>query len=384
MGRRKSQIVRFLGVIGLSLLVASFAYFLPRFSPKLFAFEHKYSDWRTAFLSPQKASQDDRILIVKITEEDLAKLKYRSPIDRDFLADLIQRIDKNSPTVMGVDFLFDQATEPDKDERLIEVLSKAKSPIILAAVNDRYPSTRDQRSYMKAVETRTGLQTGLINLVSDIDGVIRRLPVGSLGKSKDTLSGRLATAFGARFDPDIAYWEQISWLRKTEDQTDIFLQTSAGFYIDNPDIAKSWTKDKIVILGAELLDSDHHRTPFTILGRQMKLTSGVQIHAQLIAQRLDGRRVILLPRLFEFLAYFIAALSAMELYRRYNKVPRLAKVTGYLGISLILLDSLFFKFLSVILPTAMIVMCFSTVITLCFFIRKLAKSEARKVDLGQL
>ena len=377
MGGKRSLLLRLGGFFCLSIIIAFLAYALPRFSPKFFAFEHKYSDWRTVFLSEQKPTQDDRILIVKITEEDLAGLKYRSPVDREFLANLIQTIDANDPKVFGIDLLFDQPTEETKDNLIFDALKNSSSPIVLASVNERYPATKDQRAYMQSVYDQTELQTGLINLVSDIDGVIRRLPADLSGDAGQTLSAQLARSSGAKFKTDVSYWEQISWLKKPKDQTDIFLETSAGFYLKNPELARTWTKGKIVILGAELLDSDNHRTPFTILGRQMKLTSGVHIHAQLTAQRLDSRRIILLPRLFEFFAYFFAAFSAFELFRRFNKVPRLAKVSGYLGIGLVVLDGFFFKFFSIILPTAMIVLCFSSVITFCFLARKMAKKKLK-------
>jgi len=315
------------------------------------------------------------VLLVKITEEDLASFAYRSPVDREFLSNLISRIDQNGPSVIGIDLLFDQPTEVQKDNALLDAINQIKSEVVLASVNDKYPATQKQRTYMAKMKSETKARNGLINMISDIDGVIRRLPQTSSGSSLDTFSGQIVSAHGKSFNDRVKYWEQISWLKQPKDKTDIFLETSAGFYLATPELASAWTENKIVIIGAELLDSDNHRTPFLILGKEMKLTSGVEIHGQIIAQRLDDRRVKLLPTLLEYLAYLIAIFAAIQLFRKYNQIPRLAKVSGYLGIVLIVLDAIFFRIFSTILPTAMIVMCFSTVITVCYFAKILTKRD---------
>ncbi len=43
---------------------------------------------------------------------------YRSPLDRGFLAKLLPALDARHPRAVVLDYLFDQPTEPDKDDAL--------------------------------------------------------------------------------------------------------------------------------------------------------------------------------------------------------------------------------------------------------------------------
>ena len=45
-------------------------------------------------------------------------LACRSPVDRAFLADLIERLRAAKVRAIGIDILFDQPTIPQNDERL--------------------------------------------------------------------------------------------------------------------------------------------------------------------------------------------------------------------------------------------------------------------------
>ena len=62
--------------------------------------------------------QHQGIVVVAIGEETLARLPWRSPIHRGFLADLITTLRSRQVAAVGVDVLIDQATDPALDARL--------------------------------------------------------------------------------------------------------------------------------------------------------------------------------------------------------------------------------------------------------------------------
>jgi CHASE2 domain-containing sensor protein len=80
------------------------------------------ADGETAWLTPPEP-QDPDIVIVAITEDTLAQFHYRAPVDRQFLADLLTTLAEKSPRAIGIDLLFDQPTEPAKDEALTRAIA---------------------------------------------------------------------------------------------------------------------------------------------------------------------------------------------------------------------------------------------------------------------
>src|SRR5690349_20810394 len=89
--------------------------------------EQVVADVRTAWQMPAEP-QDPNIVIVALDEDTLQQFPYRSPVDRGFLADLINTIAGFHPRAIAVDVLFDQPTEPDKDAALRGVLHDLKMP----------------------------------------------------------------------------------------------------------------------------------------------------------------------------------------------------------------------------------------------------------------
>jgi len=71
-------------------------------------------DLRVATLTPERP-QSEQIVIIAVTEETLAALPYRSPLDRRFVSELLRTLEGKSARALGLDLLFDQPSEPDKD-----------------------------------------------------------------------------------------------------------------------------------------------------------------------------------------------------------------------------------------------------------------------------
>ena len=67
--------------------------------------EHWSSDLQMAYLSDRKPSQYPRIALILINDKTLENYSYTSPIDRQLIADLVDRLDASGAKVIGLDFI---------------------------------------------------------------------------------------------------------------------------------------------------------------------------------------------------------------------------------------------------------------------------------------
>ena len=133
--------------------------------------ENFYRDILMSSVSPFTAPDQD-IVFVTITEKTLEEFPYRSPIDRGFLADLVEHIAQAGPKAIGLDILFDQPTEADKDLRLAEVIGASSVPIVIASAGVEDGLSQSQADYLE--EFAPGTARGLATLGRDtFDGVVR-------------------------------------------------------------------------------------------------------------------------------------------------------------------------------------------------------------------
>ena len=129
-------------------------------------------DARIAYLGTA-TPQSDRIVLVVVTESTLAGFPYRSPLDRAFLADLIEHLGTAGVRAIGLDILLDQPTEPDKDARLAEILAAAPVPIVAITGDQRDGLTEAQQAYLEAM--LGAVTTAFASLPGDVyDGAVRR------------------------------------------------------------------------------------------------------------------------------------------------------------------------------------------------------------------
>jgi CHASE2 domain-containing sensor protein len=112
------------------------------------------------------------IVVVGITESTLARLPYRSPIDRGFLANLVESLEAAKVREIGLDIVFDRPTESAKDARLRAVLEAASMPIVVASVAPDTQLAPAQRNDL--TRFLDGLTIGDANLARDrFDDVVR-------------------------------------------------------------------------------------------------------------------------------------------------------------------------------------------------------------------
>ncbi len=246
------------------------------------------------------------IVVVTITEDTLATLKYRSPIDRGFLADVVARLDEAGAKAIGIDILIDQFSEREKDARFLKVLENASADIVVGYADAADGLTEKQVTYLDAW-TRN-LSRGLVTLNrDDFDGAIRQANAGrSIGdKPYLGLAAALARQAGTTAAGPTG---RISYYSKA-DGTPFGFPTYPAHSVRL--IPKEWFNDKIVLIGSALPTADLHRTPFsTTIGTQAGSLYGVIIHAHMLAQALQGDRIIELGAVASALVVFAFALAA--------------------------------------------------------------------------
>lgn len=226
----------------------------------------------------------DSVVIVTITEEALEGLPYRSPIDRGFLADVVEQIGKSGPRAIGIDILFDSPTEPAKDERLANILQSATTPVVIADAGLVDGLSERQETYLR--KFAPSVQRGLTVLSRDAeDGVVRAFFPGREvnGAWHHALARAIAVAGGLRprtEGGDLAYFRTAKW-------TPYSFPTYPAQSIRL--VPNDWLSGKFVLIGSDLPLEDHHLTPFAALdGVQVGSLPGVVIHAHALAQSLQG------------------------------------------------------------------------------------------------
>ncbi len=279
---------------------------VPRFIPLVGSAELWLEDLRVSLLAPAEPQHPD-IIVAAITEDTLASLPYRSPLDRGFIADLVEWLDSAGVRAIGVDMLFDQPTESAKDVRLREVLLAAKAPVVVAWADAGDQLTESQTAFLSAY--MEGVDRGFANLMTDQhQGAVRWIYPGRERDGKMTLGlvGALLSAIG------IAPPNQPTTLayRPPPEPGASSFRTFPAHALKL--LPKIWFAGKIVLIGPDLPQIDRHRTPR--LGESMGMstnTPGVVIHAHALAQLLDGRKAAEIDIRLEILAVLVCAVVAM-------------------------------------------------------------------------
>jgi class 3 adenylate cyclase/CHASE2 domain-containing sensor protein len=273
---------------------------LPRLVPPLALASHFADDLLLARLAPP-APQNEDIVVIGITDETLARLPCRAPVDRAFLAGLVERLAAAGVRAIGLDILLDAPTTPAADQGLRDQVRQAPIPVVLITAHAATALSEAQRGHLDAF--LRGLPYGYANLVKDrLDGAVRwhqpRLDGGV-----PSFPARIAQALGKEV-PEHPF--EIAWHGRPDAATPpfpIYPAEAVGF------LPKAWLAGKVALVGAVLPDADRHRTPLSVLGRS---TSGVEIQAHVLAQLLDGRRHPRLPLFAELaLAAVLAALGGL-------------------------------------------------------------------------
>lgn len=299
-----------LSTLAIMVLVAVGVNYLPRALPFFQILESWVTDIRIAAISPLLPQSED-ILVVAITEDTLATLPYRSPVDRMFLANLLETLEDAGVRAIGLDILFDQPTEAAKDEALRETISGLTVPTIISSVDRDSNLTESQYRYLE--DYLRGFDTGLANLAKDpFDATVRWIFPGKTvnGEWRPGFAAALARILGVSPPNHLI---RLAFYGNPEDETPVFRTYPAHLVPILAKKAKKWFAGKIAIIGTDLPDSDRHRTPFAAaFGTKTGSVPGVLIHAYSLSQLLEGRELPLIGESGEMaLIVLLAALGAI-------------------------------------------------------------------------
>ena len=259
--------------------------FLPVILPFLRLLQHRVADQAVALLSPAASAHPD-IVFIGVTEETLAKMRYRSPIDRAELAGWVEQLLDNGARAVVLDILFDQPTEPEKDARLARVLAAAEAPVIVAWGGAEL--TESQAAFQESYLPRSVIRAQP-ELVRDGAGVVRWIPAPvepSAGAPRLAMAAATAEALGT---PAPAAQLEVAYLGNARQQEPAFRAYVAHAIRFTPLLDAAWVEGDVAVIGVDLPLDDRHRTPFSVAGGAAETMPGALIHAHALAQILDGR-----------------------------------------------------------------------------------------------
>ncbi len=264
--------------------------------------ENRLVDLRIAYFTPPEDQSAD-IAVVTVNEETLADLACRQPLDRDYLARLVEALGASEVRAIGLDYLFDRPTEPAKDSRLKRAIAGTKVPVVVAWAAE----TSDRRRHIESFGAESGAIPGNV-LLGLQEGVARRLFIRPSGPD-DPLAFPVAVAEAIGGPVPQTDLERV-YRGQPSDGSDRFTSVPAQavlgtFENTGPAFLRRLFGGKIVLVGTDLPE-DRHATPLAAN------VPGVTIHAHALGQVLEGRR---LPRsgplLDSLLALAMAVLASV-------------------------------------------------------------------------
>lgn len=282
--------------LGLALLLARYSWHLPLASDA----ERALYDIRFERSAPRVA-QDDRIVLITYDDQTLQELQKRSPLDRRVLAEALATLDSMKPKAIGIDILFDQPQA--EDPQLLATFKAMKTPTLLAyatPVENQDQIEYEQHQFLRAFlgQARTDrVRPASIKLETDFeDDVIRRWP-----ERQGNLPPELANAM-TRVHPEFArYSGSIDFVLPAEADRPVFTSFAIHTLPLIADSIGGLIRGRYVLIGGNIKDQDDYETP---MSRQTgRWTKGVEVHAHMLAQQLDGR---MRPQLPPFVLWAIA------------------------------------------------------------------------------
>jgi class 3 adenylate cyclase len=271
-----------------ALTAAAIAWFAAAAVPALRLADNWITDLGRIALAPAPGPPS-QIVLVTITEDTLATLPYRSPVNRVLLAEIVDKAAAAGARGLGLDILFDQPTEPAADRRLSDALRAAARtmPLVVAAAGQKDDLTKRQEKFLAAFTE--GLVRGLVNLpADDDDGVVRWQQLGRAAPDGRVVPGFAAALAGLLAPASPRARAGIAPLAFSRGQprrpADFAAFPAHAFKF----VPNDWLTGKIVLVGADLPHSDRHRTPFAAFDSRAGMMPGIAIHAHGLNQALAG------------------------------------------------------------------------------------------------
>ncbi len=253
------------------------------------AFERWFENYRIATQSPPEDQHPD-IVIVTITDDTIRQFPYASPIDRGFLADVLELVQARGARGVLLDVLFDRPSEPAKDARLKQVIEGYKVPLVVSYGREAENLTPDEIEFIDAYLPAD--KRAFANLVKDdYDGTVRGIYPGRALPDGAFLPG-IATRLVEQLGRSVGYEPRsLAYRAPKSDQVEAFAELPAHSVLAIPVVAAKLA-GKIVLIGAEYAMTDRHRSPWATVrpGGDTNDLPGIVFHAHAVAQLLEGRQ----------------------------------------------------------------------------------------------
>ncbi|MFN3260302.1 MAG: CHASE2 domain-containing protein [Pikeienuella sp.] len=271
--------------IAAALLSAALCFGAFRFVAPLAAAEERARDLVHA-LSREPASTREDIVLIVIEETTLSAFPYRSPIDRGFLADLIASLAALKPAAIGLDLLIDQPTEPEKDLALIEAITAGEGPPVVVVVADEADGLNAKQADWLAAATAEA-QVAQATLLQDaFTGVSRAAPPPReiRGREAPSLAVALARAAGREDVAETGFEIDFTPVAGGGEFAPRLVAAFHQYY------TAAQVEGRVALIHVGLDAVDRHSTPLEIVAGDGDRPGG-EVHAQALAQLLDGRRL---------------------------------------------------------------------------------------------
>jgi len=254
-----------------------------------------------------------QVCVVALDEDTYQELGADpgNPLPRSFHARLIHTLKAAGARAVAFDILFEKPRDPGEDEALTAALAESGFVVLGSTVNQVEDPRFNQAQIDEPYEgfARAAAAVADVNLPTDRDGVIRSAWLVHQDRKTLALAAtEIATGHGFAGDLSqrlIDYYGPARTLRTVS-----FYQALDPEHFLPP----GFFKDKIVFVGlsqasaAGMAAKDAFLTPFR--GASGQLTYGVEIHATLAANLLEGRRLDLLPPVAEGALLLLLPLAA--------------------------------------------------------------------------
>jgi adenylate cyclase len=242
---------------------------------------------RTVVDRARAVEQDQRLLLVPYTQDTLRATEQRSPLDRGILARALTSIDRMGAKAIGVDILIDQPQ--DEDAQLLSVLKGMNTPVWLAYASRRHSVAEVEQWQQDFMDDWTRQLAGSqvrrtsIRLEPDSDDVVRSWPSTPPDLPQFMPLGLAGVAEGSSYAGSVDYRSPVNPERKVFNSLPIDLFSDPALA---PMMADQ-VRGRIVLIGGDLADRDRFDTPAARLDEPN--ISGLEVHATMTAQALDGR-----------------------------------------------------------------------------------------------
>ncbi|KPP92186.1 adenylate/guanylate cyclase domain-containing protein [Erythrobacter sp. HL-111] len=340
------QLAGTLVMLLLALMIARFSWTLPftdAATPLTNEAERALYDLRN-YYAAELAEQDDRILLVVYNDQTLIKAQKRSPLDRGMLAEALRNLDALEPKAIGIDILFDQPQA--EDDELIETLRAMNTPVAVGYANvatNQDDIVYEQQVFLDEFMSRlegSKARPASIRLDNSF-GATRVWP--SIEPGLPPLLGRaMLHDAGVDLGPFRTYegaieyrrsrFEEQAGLSEAEVSEDLFESAAIDLFVDLDPTILPFLKEqyggRYVLIGGDIVDYDRVETTFTSIDGEVP--PGLAVHAEIIAQMLDGKAMALVPSWVKWamavLVVVLAALAALLEWPARRRAPLLALI----------------------------------------------------------